>query len=670
MAGGGDPLRARDEAIERYEALARVADELAKALSVDGSLLGRVALDSEPGGTVEVLIPPERWVETLTRAPELVSPGYYLLAVDPKTMSAVLLVSEEATLSSLQAPGSRQSHVDLDSPVPAAGDVVMPIRIKARLASSKHLAGAARKGPGAALGELLRAPGGAAGAPPDPNSPVVAPTAEVVESMLFSEPGDSYTLGALGVLDLPYRTPGGALAPFPLPWSVARKHILITGTTGSGKTSLVKNLLVNAVWRHECGTGETLDILVLDASGDYRVAVLPGSPSGPGDVLGLYSPAWRRRRSLKAVIALPVTGVGDPLDQAVEYAEWLMTEEALVLAGRPSCTWSYSLAGRSPAVRVRGECYTAQGRSGVDFIVAPIAMKAGGGEVLSLLARTDPFLSERAREAAWAAHRQAQDCSRLRLGDAVNSIVSGVGEAAKKSGRCGDLGLCARSVCEALRGFHESTLKNLEGRLRYLRDSGVVADKAECVLDADYSSLSTLARRVFGGVSVVVADLDYPARRLRDKVDTDRLKVLVGFRLLSSFAAYKERAGGRAFLVIDEAHLFFPGRTGGGWEAEGPGDLLARVIRNVTRLGRSRGISVVFSTHRPSDVDRLILTLANTRIYLRTDVRTARELELPEGLRARLPFFRDHAGIVESYYIRGGYATFVGGPSVLGHRLA
>jgi len=56
-----------------------------------------------------------------------------------------------------------------------------------------------------------------------------------------------------------------------LPWSILAKHVLVTGTTGSGKTSLVKNMLYNAIQRVE-----GLHALVLDASGDYAAAGLPG----------------------------------------------------------------------------------------------------------------------------------------------------------------------------------------------------------------------------------------------------------------------------------------------------------------------------------------------------------------------------------------------------------
>jgi len=676
-------LSARKSVFGEYLDRARLADAVARALGVGGEIIGRVALDYDDPSRVEVLIPPEWWVRNLAWAPEVLDPGYYLLTVDPKTLSAVLLVVENARPRPVVRAGP-QSHVDLSTHEPAAGEAVVPIRVEASMASAKHLAphlpgGGREPSPGEVLAAFESAPPRAAGAPPDPNSPVVIPPAGVVTGMLFPREEDYYVLGALGVLDSPYKPPGGSLVEFPLPWSVARKHILVTGTTGSGKTSLVKNLLANAVHRHETlAAKDPLSVLVLDASGDFRVTVLPGSPGG-ADTLALYAPPGCKRL-LNAIIALPLAPRATPnyrevIDYARGYARFLLGDEARLLAGRPGCRARsmVELTRPCPALLVEAECSTPEGPAEPRFIVAPFAVKVEPGGVLSLLASIDPYLTEKAREII----KMLEDVERshciLPASRALEEIAEGISGAltsrgGQRGGGCSMLGsVCAREICDKARGMHSGPLGNLLSRLRTWRALGLIVDRFAAVCPAEYARIAGHSRWLGEAVpSVVVVDLEYPARVVRNKADMDQLKVALGYNMLRSFvAAVSGEEGGRAFLVVDEAHLFFPSDS----ERSEWASVLVRELKWVARLGRSRGISLVFSTHRPSDVDRVVFTLANTKVYMRTDVKTAREAELPQGLRERLPFFRDHAGIVESYYVRGGYATLVGGPSMLGHRL-
>ena len=696
MAGdleAGGLFSGRQDAIREYEDLARLADEVARELSIDGELVGRVSLQEPAGEGVRVLVPPEWWVKSLPGRPEALSIGSYLLAVDPKTLTAVLLVVEEVEYSRVGGAQPSQLYVDLEKPLPAAGEAVVPLVVKARPALLAKLGTREelRKNPGKALELLIsgRAEVSAVSMPPSPNSPVAIPRPEVVISLVFSEAtGDYYVAGALGVLDALY-TAGGRLAWFPLPWSVARKHMLITGSTGSGKTSFVKNLIANIYYRHEYEGGPEADVLILDASGDYRVIVFPGSPriESLGRVLDLYNPLWRRhRRAVKAVIAVPAVGGVDPKLYTLQYLEALTSNDLKSLAGRPFCAWDYSYE-RDPAtgawlLRVRIHCHLPG--DGVDveneFIVAPIAVKASPRNVLVKIVARDPYLTDRARDVAMNVHREiftSKECKSIsNIEHFLKIVIEGL-ERAKRSSKqedpCTSLhkNPCARKVCEAAKGAHTGTLDNLIFRLKVLKTSRLVVNEYEEVLNADYGELVEVTRRLLGAKArVVVLDLDYPVGRLGDEVDAEQLKVTVGYMMLKSLADYRRSRPGRSFLVIDEAHMFFPARSGGGEEQENRVRRLTGEIERVTRLGRSLGISVIFSTHRHTDVNRIINTLANTKVYFRTDVNTARETELPRELRERLPFFRDHAAVVESYYVRGGYATLISAPSMLGHKLA
>lgn len=78
-------------------------------------------------------------------------------------------------------------------------------------------------------------------------------------------------------------------------------------------------------------------------------------------------------------------------------------------------------------------------------------------------------------------------------------------------------------------------------------------------------------------------------------------------------------------MIFDEAHEYFPqGRKDD--EKEG----LERLINRIMRLGRVRGIGTILATHRPTDLNDLILTLANTKIAMRADEDALKKIGMEE----------------------------------------
>ena len=125
-----------------------------------------------------------------------------------------------------------------------------------------------------------------------------------------------------------------------------------------------------------------------------------------------------------------------------------------------------------------------------------------------------------------------------------------------------------------------------------------------------------------------MVDLAYAAATAPGDANPTAVRVLLAYHTLRTVLAYAERKPQhKALLVIDEAHTFFP-RGGEAYER-----MLTLTIERLARLGRSRGIAILFSTHREQDLSQTIQTLANTRIYLRTDRKTAEELPLPRDLK-------------------------------------
>ena len=89
---------------------------------------------------------------------------------------------------------------------------------------------------------------------------------------------------------------------------------------------------------------------------------------------------------------------------------------------------------------------------------------------------------------------------------------------------------------------------------------------------------------------------------------------------------YKTESKETPFLMIfDEAHEYFPqGRR----EEDKEG--LERLINRILRLGRVRGIGTVLATHRPTDLNRLILTLTNTKVAMRADEDALKEIGMED----------------------------------------
>ena len=118
--------------------------------------------------------------------------------------------------------------------------------------------------------------------------------------------------------------------------------------------------------------------------------------------------------------------------------------------------------------------------------------------------------------------------------------------------------------------------------------------------------------------------------------------------------ASRRRGAPDILVIVDEAHQFFPQEKGSSEEAEANRQVAAMISR-LARLGRARGVGIVFSTHSPSDLHDIILQLANTKIVLRTERSHAEKVGVPSELRDMLPYMADRYMVVMSHVFRGGY---------------
>lgn len=641
---------------ERFKAAEALAAAIASRTVRGAGVVGRVALTEDIGGDeIPVDVPPETWVELAHNNPAMLGEGYYYVIVDPKTMGLILAsVSSTTKPSVAKSLASNQPvvTVPLQHPHPAAiaGNVVS-LRVWLRPLIAVYMGEKALTTSNPSLGDVRKLIAGlepsTPSVPPEPNSPVVVPAPEILEALLAPGKGE-VLVGGLAVMDSVY-VAGARAVPVRLGWDVLVKHVLVTGTTGSGKTSLVKNMMLSAVAR-----SDGVHVVVLDANSDYVAGLLPGYiPAGKVTwqaalVLRLYGVAAQPGRpvlheGLRGLVVIPCTKCRDYSDyrgRAESYGEYL---EAML--GR-----SYSKQGCRLSVEgfedAGGNVYKFYGgvscggdSRGFEVFIAPRKIVVSR---VSELARVDPYMTPRAREAL----RVVEGQCRAYTVESVLAVLRGDRE------------------CDAVRGLHRETLRNLETRLAILGELGIIeyTGPSTRAIDIDYGSLAETMNK--HGLNVLVLDLGYAAREAPGSVDPQTVKVLLGYKLLVSLADRMERRDKPkyAMVVVDEAHLFFPRREGG------YADVLRSSIERLARLGRSRGIAVVFSTHRESDVSPIISTLANTKIYLRTDKKTAEELPLPSEYKRRLPFYRDHAGVLASYAVRGGYIGVVNAPPLIGHR--
>ncbi len=657
-----------------YEDLASLADRIAKKLasSVMGTqIIGRVSVMEEiRPDRIPVDVPPQIWVTLSPRWPEILSSGYYLVVVDPKTLSLVLAVVEESIAASALASlhsGPPPSHISLEersTPLQAIAYQMVSLRLWLRPLLLLHLGPIADRVSRAetieeAIKAIMTRPIVSPTVPPDPNSPVAIPHPRVIEALIAAEHGPGVSIGALGIMDTVY-TLGDTVVPLNLPWQTMVKHILVTGTTGSGKTSFVKNLLYNAL------RDKGVEAVVLDANGDYVASLLPGYV--PGSLVD-------QRRALiltqvygvSAAPGRPIAGhrlqglIVAPCFRGNHGCSTEFREQCKRYRARIEAILSTMYRGLDCIIRVRDEeprddlvCKYVVNIEGCSEVIPPLKLELNVAlrsiEVRGdarRLASMDPMLTERAREELRRiytvysrGHGEPQD---------IYAFIDWVEE--------------NRDALINKYRVHRETLNHILRRLQAIAAMGIVDTGGE---DLDYGELASVAHRL--GVRMIVLDLDYAATSAPAEADPRGVKVLLGSRLLQTLIRHVEmqrRSHQYTVLVIDEAHLFFPPRRG-----EEYSELLASWLERLARLGRARGIAMIFSTHREDDVSPLVSTLANTKIYFRTDEKTAEKLPIPPHYKKRLPYFADHAAIIASYAIRGGYATITAAPAIPGHRTA
>jgi DNA helicase HerA-like ATPase len=540
----------------------------------------------------------------------------------------------------------------------------------------------------------------------EPQSPVVDPKPEVL-ARLLDLPQDGVPLGALS-------TPGalvkGGSVVVRLPLKAFLQHVLVLGTTGAGKTTLLKNVIASI---YSLLPRQSRPVVVVaDMNQDFLQLPLPPRPSleepqaeaivrarvysGVGPPRGLHvvvpvtiydveeamanvedpydsSSLWSWfASSYYRLSLLPLTGV-EPEGWIVKGRGDALALEARVPAGFTLRLIPYSidtstmesdrLAGLMPGLtpfarellrrvreRVRRSLEGYAGPLQALYIAATVAL-----EVMSSRGRVS-VEEELAEAYEMVAPYMAVPGGR-RVSEAYEEPVHVL------PGR-GDITLSdlARIYYEEILRVrpHKGTLEALQRRLGSLLDTGMVdllvdaGGRLEVLSEPPWEWIVSEAQEAD---APVVLDLKWPSERGLSSVEAPRL---AAYRMLESLIEWKHRAWARRrstpsiVVFIDEAHQFFPQEKGPSEERESSRQV-AGMIARIARLGRARGLGIVFSTHSPKDLHDIILQLANTKIILRMDKGQLDYVDLPEDVKKYIPRLSDRTMIISSHVYKEGY---------------
>ena len=657
--GGEGPA---EEAAERL----RRADELALTCS-EGGILCRVSRHAPSTLSVrEYLVRLGIPYEEFVRSP--IEVGDYVAAVNALNLQLVLLRVEEVVRRSVDSYLGAEPPIageEIRAVVPAS--LLTPVEVAARpLVAFDY---------DEERDAFIEVPRGVA-LPLEPQSPVFRPKPQLLIKLL-GLPAEGCTLGCMVTEGL--RPLAGVAVKLPV--KAFYQHVLITGTTGSGKTTLIKNMVASMATA-------PLSVVVVDSTGEYVQMVCD-------------RPEWRGGREDEEIRRLVYGGVG-PLDEvtvllpitkdavsslAPSSAEDLAVKLALDYFERSLKPLGARLVrdpeplieeGRLKEVLLLVE---AGGERVAMVRILPWALRFG--EVGAGVASLSPMLTFQARNMLRAlvgdylrelkAATLSQFLEELRhasdLSVRVQQLLRGGGgleEAVKKAeeelrragaGVTEGVDLLLRTILRL--GVHRSTLENMIRALGSLERTGLfdVSGPGYEVVEQPYGEL-------LSGGGVMVVDLQAYVR------DAEAQRVVV-YRVLERLYEYKFRAYVERrrtlplIVVVDEAHQYFPATAARG-EEEGI-RMIASMLTRIARLGRRHGMGLVFATHSPQDLNPIVVQLSNTKIVLRSERRILESLGIPLEYRGLLEVAPDRVGLARSHFYRTHYVLFRTTPPLVGH---
>ncbi|WP_066795271.1 ATP-binding protein [Caldivirga sp. MU80] len=529
--------------------------------------------------------------------------------------------------------------------------------------------------------------------PIDPLSIVFKPSPTFLRRML-QLPGEGVLIGEL--------YSGGRVVEgvdVKLPTHALYEHVLVIGTTGSGKTVLLKNMALSMLNNVKGST-----VLALDLQGDYPHLALPN----PVNAKPLFKPVG------SLTVIQPITrdyleGYRGLIEGVfgVEYLEDYLGEGGAELSDVKDAetlakALGYALlrlfirdvygdaevegfnasvgGGGSEAVLHWVEATIKVGGSSFRLRLVPWSLRFS--DVYIELPRIFPVFSERV----------GVILPRV-LENAMNYINHGVNcaqQLSQRGSRCP--GERPQAKVQARAGGEGTVEQGVVDLDALLREQACVELAAECLRlawqqrDNIVRGLHMLGRLgvmdvkfTVGGKSVLLEEPNYGellnggliVLDLRLFREQPTAASIIVYRVLSRVFEVRDvelRGGGEprpTFILIDEAHNYFPQPERGVEDFNK--DVVEAMINKLTRLGRVRRIGVVFATHTPDDLNNLILQLTNTKIALRSEGHVLERVGLRE-YSSEVTYAQDGVAVVKSYVFRTHSVTARAIPPQTMHR--
>ncbi len=671
------------ESISVYDRVKELIDRADKIALQHGIIIGRVSRHSpstinEEGGTVVFEIDPIIYFKDYSSISES---GGYLAVVDIKTSEIISLriieVKRQDILSELDLP-----EFTIKAPVRDATGLLTRAIVKAKpLLAYNPFTGVVE----------------AANYVIEPQSPIIKPVKMDTVQKILGLPTKGVFIG--------YATIGerlllGEPIPVYLPLKTFYQHILVLGTTGSGKTTLLKNMILSLYNKIDYEEDKPT-IIIMDPNKDYvHIPLKPIWKPIEGVDWSLEKKLiefiTKRKISIDGlIIILPITQY--IIDRLITEEETTWVKTLRVIAQDYFSTVYegiiHKIGGSIKEYDI--EIVEIDKNRKLRYAVINSVIKYNGleqhiklyiipygfrftnmspREFISL----NPYFTQQARDALYRLliklNKEGITFNTLR--EFYNALIEARIQSKRKERERVSLDPRVNKLSDLIHKFalHKATLENIIRQIGSLVDTGFfdimlpsTSSTEKYLTEPPFSIILEEHERLFNMYPMVI-DLEYLQEN--SPGDPEQTIAIAAFRILNKVfewklikARLKERTQ-PVIIFIDEAHRFFPSHGGRRDEYI---EHISSMIDRIARLGRARGLGLVFSTHSPKDVHDIILQLANTKIILRMDKSLINYLDIPKEYRDFIIRVGDRVGIIKSHALRLGYVTFRTPLPLIGH---
>ncbi len=601
-------MESSDSLLEELRERIRNAVDTAREISVDGRILGRITRVkpvevAEDKRLVLIEIPFRDYIEYTASGETVVGLGSILGIVNP--------ISKRIVLG--EVVGYRREDLLSAMNIPLTTPLEDPSTLQTPLVLSVHLLAEAEIGANG-LGEPQ---------PPitplEPGSPVIVPRPEVVKKLL-GIPREGVLLG--------YLVAGNSVrrdVDVRLPLQALYHHVLVIGTTGSGKTVFLKNLALSV--NHEYHDEKPL-VVAFDLQGDYLALVIGNNELEPNEKV--YEPLD------KLTVIVPVT-------------KRFFAEVSKGLAEKLDVGEAVEELGRRIALEYVSKTYRGE-LEVVEVSPLPNVVKEGDKE-LYVLELVDVELEDKASGRRITLTIVPWSLRYVEVRDSIVNFMPMFSDQARiflprilEKRRYETLESLIvnieniRYVADKEFNLHSSTIANIVRGLIALRDTELFDNYIQ-VGEAKGMGIYTTRPTIWvkepdyewllqKHANTMIVDLRWPAMYS----SSPYTETIIVYRILEKIFEWKDKKLRKGeelrptIILVDEAHNYFPQTTRETFSK----DIVEATINKMTRLGRIRRIGVVFATHQPQDLNNLVIQLANTKIAFRSDKKSLEAIGLSE----------------------------------------